>query len=385
MIDPSMSIRALASIAPVLAGALAVAGAATAGCGRRALSARERVLAGLPGDVIAAGAADGRALSHPLIRGALDAVAARWPASLGCVIDAAAAADAVGVGVDRAGNATVLIAAPVRPRCPALSQREPGLWIATLGAGPSTAATSVLDDPRFDRARPYLVGAPIAAAVLGDVHALAAAQPDPLDAWLTVDAAPGGTPAGGGPNASDAFEAMVRAVALRTDRIAHLPESAAVGARLVTQRSAPSQFVVRLTGPVDGDLGAAMRVVLATDDAPPAPRPVADAFTCPPPAVGARCLGGTSYGVAPLSTGLAPILTVGQPTPVVVDSGVAGMRLAAPIPTLGLEAGDVIVAMSGRLVSSRTMLADWIAHASVVTTFTVRRGGTEAVLDYAER
>jgi hypothetical protein len=41
--------------------------------------------------------------------------------------------------------------------------------------------------------------------------------------------------------------------------------------------------------------------------------------------------------------------------------------------------------MSGRLVSSRTMLADWIAHASVVTTFTVRRGGTEAVLAYAER
>ncbi|HEY6175981.1 MAG TPA: hypothetical protein VIX73_16120, partial [Kofleriaceae bacterium] len=59
--------------------------------------------------------------------------------------------------------------------------------------------------------------------------------------------------------------------------------------------------------------------------------------------------------------------------------------LDAAVRDLGLEAGDVIVAMAGRLVTSRTMLADWIAHARGTTTVTVRRGSSETVLQFAER
>src|SRR5258705_5564954 len=89
--------------------AVAVLGAALGtACHRSAPTPRERVLAGLPADAVAVVAADGRALSHPRIRGALDVVAARWPASLGCVVDAALASDAVAATVDRAGNAALL-------------------------------------------------------------------------------------------------------------------------------------------------------------------------------------------------------------------------------------------------------------------------------------
>src|SRR5262249_10007511 len=110
---------------------IAVAVASLGACHPGAPTPRERVLAGLPGAVIAVVVADGRSLSHPRIRGALDAVAARWPASLSCAADAAIASDAVALTVDRAGNTAVLVALPRSPRCPALSQRAPGLWIAT--------------------------------------------------------------------------------------------------------------------------------------------------------------------------------------------------------------------------------------------------------------
>src|SRR5262245_11866279 len=121
----------------VLATAVAVAGLGLGACDRPPPTPRERVLAGLPGDAVAVVAADGQALSHPRIRGALDTVAARWPASLSCAVDAAVASDAVAATVDRAGNTALLVALSRPPHCAALSQRAPGLWIATLGAGPA--------------------------------------------------------------------------------------------------------------------------------------------------------------------------------------------------------------------------------------------------------
>jgi len=358
--------------------ALAVtAGLAVAACRAPAPTARERVLAGLPGDAVAVIAADGRALSHPRIRALLDVAAARWPASLGCVIDAAVASDAIGLTVDRAGNIAVLAALPRPPRCPALSQREPGLWIATLGAGPSSPG-SALDDPRFARARPYLAGSPIAAAALGDVHLLAAAQPDPLDAWLAIDA-PGGAGAG----------AIAEAVAAQVARLEREPATAALAARLRVSRPSPSQLVVRLSGATgattDGELAAALRTGLAWLDAEAGPRaPAAAAFACPAPAAGVTCSGGHSFRVGSLAADLAPIVGTGRPAPVVVNGSVTGLRLAAAVGALGLEPGDVVVAMAGRLVTSRKMLADWIAHARSATSLTIRRGASETVLQFAE-
>lgn len=366
---------------------VAVALGPGAACHRPAPTPRERVLAGLPAGVVAVVAADGRALSHPRIRGALDAVAARWPASLGCVVDTAAASDAVAATVDRAGNTALLVALPRPPRCPAFSQRAPGLWIATLGAGPPAQAASVLDDPRFARARPYLTGAPIAAAVIGDVHVLAAAQPDPLDAWVAIDV----------PGSADA---VARAIAAQIAQLAREPGAAALAGKLRVERPAASQLVVRLsgglpapgaappggssTGPADGELAAVVRAALAWADAErgsPADAP----FACPAPGPDITCTGGTHYRVASLADALVPIVAAGAPAPVVVNGSITGLRLGAAVPGLGLAAGDVIVAMAGRFVTSRSMLADRIAHASAATTVTVRRGAEEAVLQFAER
>ena len=110
-----------------------------------------------------------------------------------------------------------------------------------------------------------------------------------------------------------------------------------------------------------------------------------DAFPCPAPVPGITCTGGTRYRVGSLAADLSPITTTGRPTPVVTSGSVTGLRLGAAVSELGLLAGDVIVAMAGRLVTSRMMLTDWIAHARVETTVTIRRGATEAVLQFAER
>jgi len=367
--------------------AIAVVVAGLGACHRGAPTPRERVLAGLPGDAIAVVVSDGRSLSDPRIRGALDAVAARWPASLSCAVDAAIASDAVALTVDRAGNAAVLVALPRPPRCPALSQRAPGLWIATLGAGPPAQAASVLDDPRFARARPYLTGAPIAAAVLGDVHLLAAAQPDPFDAWVAIDV----------PGSADA---VAQAVAAQIAQLPREPPAAALTGKLRVERPGASQIVVRLSGevaapstaaggppagPADSELATAVRAALAwADAARDRDPPAGPAFRCPAPGPGITCDAGTHYRVASLATDLVPIVAAGQPAPVVVNGSIIGLRLAAAVPGLGLDAGDQIVAVAGRLVTSRSMLADRIARARAAITVTVRRGAEEAVLLFAE-
>ena len=352
-------------------------GLAAAACHRGSHGPRDRVLAGLSADAVAVAVADGRALAHPRIRGVLDVLAARWPASLGCLVDAAVASDAVGVAVDRASNITVLAALPRPPRCAVLSQREPGLWIATLGAGPAAPTAPLLGDPRFARAQPYLESSPIAAVALADVHLVAAAQPDPLDAWVAFDV-PGGA------------DALAPAIATLIARLEREPATAAFAARLHTTRPAPGQVVIRLTGPLD-DLAPAVRTALAWADAPEPRAAAAPSFACPDAAAalvaGVTCVAGndTRYLVASLAENLAPIVRVGHPTPVVVNGAITGLRLDAAVAELGLLAGDVIVAMAGRMVTSRTMLADWIAHARVKTTVTVRRGAAETVLQFAER
>jgi hypothetical protein len=331
---------------------------------------RERLLAKLSGEAMTVVVADGPALSHPRIRGAFDVVAAHWPPSMACVLEAAFAADQVALTVDRAANINAVVATASRPTCAALSQREPGLWIATIGAATPAAKTSVLDDPRFARARPYLTAEPIAAASLGAVHVLASAQPEPLAAWLAIDV-PG------------TAEAVEQAVAEQVARMARDPSTAAVASKLRATRVGLGQVVVRLEGSVDGDLAVAVRTMLAWLEE--RARPAAASFSCPDPDPDVACSNGTRFHVRSLRDELALIVTAGRPSSVVTNGAITGLRLEAPVARFGLAPGDVVVAMAGRLIASRAMFADRIAAARGTTTVTIRRGATERVLEFVER
>src|SRR5689334_17422267 len=70
---------------PVLLGVLVLA----ASCNRSSGSPRERVLAKLPAASEIVFVAEGRALANPQIRAVLDVMRPQWPATLGCVIEAA--------------------------------------------------------------------------------------------------------------------------------------------------------------------------------------------------------------------------------------------------------------------------------------------------------
>jgi hypothetical protein len=349
---------------PVTLAALAV----VAAC-RTQPTARERVLSRVSGDAVTVIVADGPAIAHPRFRGVLDVVAAHRPASMACVIEAAFTADQVALSVDRAGNVNALVATASRPNCAALSQREPGLWIATIGAA-STAKTSVLDDPRFARARPYLTTEPIAAVAFGPVHVLAAAQPEPLDAWIALDV----------PGTADAIAQAV------TEQIAKMqrdPSTAAVASKLRTTRAGTGQLVVRLDGPLDGDLAVAARTVVAWMEE--RARPDAATFSCPDPVPGITCNDGTRFQVRSLREELVTILTDGRPSSVIIHGAVTGLRLQAPVARFGLAPGDVVIAMAGRLIASRAMFAQWIARASGTTSLTIRRGATQRAFEFVER
>lgn len=354
---------------PLSARAVLGALALVAACDRSASSARQRLLAKIGGDALTVVVADGRAISHPRIRGVLDVVVAHGPTRMACVVEAAFASDQVALSVDRGANITVLVATPSDPRCSALSQREPGLWIATIGASPAAAKTSVLDDARFARARPYLEAAPIAAVSLGEAHLLATAQPDPLEAWLAIDV-PG------------TAEPVDQAIAEQVARMQRDPSTASVASRLRTAHG-DGQVVVRLDGPVDGDLAVAARTVLAWIEE--RARPPAASFACPAPRPEITCSNGTSYRVGSLPGDLAQILTTGRPSAIVSNGAVAGLRLEAPVAALGLDVGDAVIAMAGRPITSRAMFAEWIAHARRATTLTIRRGTTETILEFVER
>jgi hypothetical protein len=332
-------------------------------------TARERLLSKVSGDAVTVIVADGRALSHPRIRGVLDVVAAHRPASMACVLEAAFVADQVALSIDRAGNLNAFVATASRPACAALSQREPGLWIATIGAA-TAATTSVLDDTRFARARPYLTTEPIAAVSLGGVHVLAAAQPDPLDAWVAIDVA-------------DSADTVAQAVAEQIARMQRDPSTAVVASKLRSTRAGAGQLVVRLHGPVDGDLAVAARTAVAWMEE--RARPAAATFSCPAPVPDVTCRDGTKFQVRSLREELMTIVTDGRPSSAVSHGAVTGLRLEAPVARFGLAAGDVVIAMAGRLIVSRAMFAQWIARASGATTLTIRRGTTQRIFEFLER
>jgi len=350
---------------------LAIGVAALAACRGAGPTARDRLLAEIPGGATIVVVADGAALSDPRGRAVLDVVAAQWPPGMGCVVEAALAADQAALAVDAGRNVTALVATAAASTCPALSQRAPGLWIATIGA-PAAGATSVLDDDRFARARSYLRTAPIAAVVLGvgDARAIATAQPQPLEAWLAIDTS--------GASSGDALE---QAVKLKIDQLHGDPQAAALAGRLATSRSG-DQVVVRLDHADDVDLAAAARAVIGWADPHAGPRTRPDT-ACPDPARGG-CLDAATVTLRGLRDELLLIVSAGQAAPVVDSGAITGLRLAAAVPHLGLEAGDVVVAVDGRLVSSREMFARLVPQAREVRLL-VRHGTADRMLRFVER
>jgi hypothetical protein len=160
---------------------------AVAAC-HRGPSPRERVLTVLPGAAVAIAVADGSALADPGLRPVVDRARALVPARLGCVIDAALASRTTALAIDH-GDVVVAIDASGEVNCPELAKVAPGLWIATVGqAAPVDRHASAWASPRWARAQPYLVDAPLAfAAELHDRHVIAAAQAEPFQAWVAID------------------------------------------------------------------------------------------------------------------------------------------------------------------------------------------------------
>src|SRR5262249_46759951 len=160
-----------------------------------------------------------------------------------------------------------------------------------------------------------LAAAPIAGVSLGDVHVVATAQPEPLEAWLAIDV----------PGSADAVE---RAIADQVSRMQREPSTAAVASRLRIARADAAQGVLRLDGPLDErsdvDLAVAARTVLAWMEE--RAHPSAASFACPPPAPGITCTNGTSFRVGSLRGDLAAILGAGRPSPIVNNGAITGLR-----------------------------------------------------------
>src|SRR5665647_559611 len=326
-------------------GALALVIAA---CGRGDPPPRERVLARIPASAMAVFAASGPSLADPRLRAVVDVLRPAWPSRLGCAIDAALAADHVALGITQARSATLVIETRAQITCPALRKLGRGLWVATLGdVAPKAGAqitSSVLDDPKFARARPYLARAPIALAL--DVpggSAIATATVAPLEAWLALDVHP---------LFADVIEKRVRGYVdgLRAD-----PATASFHPHIAVTRTG-AQIVARLDGAVDADLAVATRALIAAH-ANVAPRAQAR-FVCPPiapPLI--ACEPGNILAFTALGAAVTPLIDATL-APVVANGVVDGLRLTAPVPTLGLLTGDLVVAAQGRRVAHRIALAE---------------------------
>lgn len=346
--------------------------AALAACHGRAAPPRERVLARIPGDARVVIAADGPVLAAPRVRAVVDVLRPRWPQSFGCVIDAALASDHAAASVGEAGELVVVIATRAKVTCPMLSKLEEGLWAATLGAArPAAGGRSVLDDPAHARARTYLLEAPLAAEViLPGARVLATAGIDPLEAWLAIDVPE---------EASALAEQKVRGV---VDKLARTNATAALADRIAVSHEGP-QVIARLAGPVDVDLASAVRAALAILEAPDATKPRA-VLVCPalaPPIVG--CAAGTALTATSLAAALAP-LAAAPVTPIIENERVASLRLDAPVPSLGLRTGDLVLAIDGRHVTSAGQLGEQLSRARGKVAITLMRDAATAALEVTE-
>jgi len=344
---------------------------------------RERVLAHIPDDVMLVIATDGATLAAPRTRAVLDVLRPRWPERLGCAIDAARVARHVAVGITRARSAVLVLELAEAPTCPALSrlpvEGEPSVWVATLGSAAPAAerAGSVLDAPRFARARPYLATAPLALALeVPGGAAIGTARPEPLEAWLALEMAPW---------FADAAEGHVRGF---VERLGREPTTVQLARRLEVTRDG-TQILARLAElpaseprVTDAELVVALRTILSWAGRA---RPPAVSLSCPPllsPIV--RCTNGTRFEVSSLAL-LAPHVATVESTPVIRQGTIAGARLAVPLPRLGLRAGDVVLGVEGRALGHLRDLAEVLARGQGRIVLAIERDGAIAQLELIER
>ena len=356
----------MTSRAPGAAIALVVAA-----CGGGDPPARDRVLARIPATSMAVLAASGPSLAHGRLREVVDVLRPAWPTRLGCAIDAALAADHVALGISQTRSATLVIQTRAEVHCPALEKLADQLWVARLGEPDATTAGSVLDDPRFARARPYLETAPIAMMLeVPGGSAIATAAPAPLEAWLALDVHP---------LFADVIEKRVRGYVegLGADR------ATAPFARKIVVARTGAQIVARLDGDVDADLAGATRAVIAAHGKV-APRARAS-YVCPPIAPPLlACEPGNVLAFSALGPAVTPLIDASL-APVVANGMVEGLRLTAPVPALGLVTGDLVVAAQGRKIVHRIALAEILRHARGSLALTIVRDGTTIQLGLHER
>jgi len=336
-----------------------------AACGGDDPPARERVLARIPATSMAVLAAAGPSLAHPRLRAVIDVLRPMWPTRLGCAIDAALAADHVALGISASRSATLVIETGAKVACPALAKLSGRIYVATLGEAEAAggAIRSVLEDPRFERARPYLATAPIAVTLeVPGGSAIATASMAPLEAWIALDVHP---------LFADVIEKRVKdyITGPLTD-----PATLPFAKRITVTRTG-SQIVATLDGAsVDADLAVAARSLIA-GSGKVAPRPRAP-YRCPPiapPLI--ACRPGNVLAFTALGAAVTPLINAPL-SPVVANGVVDGLRLTAPIPALGLLTGDLVVAAQGRKVAHRIALSEILRRAKGSLALTIVRDGT---------
>lgn len=341
---------------------------ALAACASRTPGERERAVSKLPAQAQLIAAADGAALAA--FRPVIDAARPFMPRTLDCVLDAAMTSEAVAVAVaPGVGTTVVIITRAHVARCTPLSRIASDTFVATVGAGgvAETPAASPLGDARWARARKYLVEDPVAFAVSQeDMRALAVAQPKPLDAWLTIDAAD-----------IAAVERVVRAWidGQRTTTLQPFVDKLVLETR-------GSQLLVRSRGLDANELAPVAADLLRRLEAP-TPRPAASAFTCPTHDRDVvRCTGGTRLVVRSLAGALRK-LVVAEATPVVAGGDVIGIRLSEDAELL-LQRDDIILGLDGHRITSAAQLHDLARHVDGQATLAVRRDGVDTVIELSQ-
>lgn len=341
-------------------------------CSSRTPSERERALERIPATAQLILSADGAALGTTAFRRVVDSLTPHVPPSLACVAEAAVTSEALAVGVQLdVGTTIVLVTRATVDRCPALSRLADHVWTATIGGGApvSDRAKSVLAAPMWERARPYLLHEPVAvAAELPALRLVGVAQPEPVDAWLAVDAV-------------DSV-GVERAIKSMIDRW-RTPPTIELAGKLTLERKG-TQVAVQADGLAIEDLLSILTDTLRVVEQPaPAPTP-GTAFACPvQPGNGiVSCHDGTQYKVSSVGAMMRELATVAS-VPVVAGGDIVGIRLTAAPPRL-LQQGDVILGVNSHRITEATQLTALAGHLEGKVSIAVRRAGVEAVLELSE-
>ena len=345
---------------------------ALAACSTRTPSERERALERIPASAQMILSADGSALATTAFRRVVDSLTPHVPPSLACVAEAAVTSEAIAVGVElHVGTTVVLVTRATAEHCPALSQVATHIWTATIGAGaPVTErAKSMLAAPAWDRARPYLINEPLAlAAELPQFRLVGVAQPEPVDAWLAVDAVD-----------SVGVERTIKAMIDRW----RTPSTIELSGKLVVQRKG-TQVAVQADGLVVEDLLTILTDTLRVAEEPtPAPTPAAT-FACPAQTGNGviSCHDGTQYKVSSVETIVRELAAVAS-VPVIAGGDIVGIRLTSAPPRL-LQQGDVILGVNSHRITEASQLTTLAAHLGGKVSIAVRRAGVDAVLELGE-